>query len=416
MTEPPVDPTAAPLPPAPLPAPLPAPSPGPASAPAAIPASSPPPVQPPAPRGPCGNCGTPLLGDHCYVCGQPVKGLVRHFSSIAGDFLDSVFGLDARTPRTLWPLFARPGYLTREYFDGRRVRYVTPIRLFFFLAVLTFFFARLTISFSDGGFNFGDADLENAPTVAEVERIRDQTLRELAKTRKSLPDVPGADTGVRDGEDRVRRAAVERIRVIREANARGEAPPVSASPGLSFGDGEWDAVDNPIAIAALPPYANAWLNAQTGRTVRNIKRLREDPDLFKDALLGAVPSTLFMLLPLFALMLKVVYLFKRRLYMEHLIVALHSHAFLCLALLLLFVLFAIEKWTAPAGVAAGVVFGVLEAAAWTWMPVYLLLMQKRVYQQGWPMTLVKYTVIGFSYLVMLSFGAAFTVLASLVWM
>ena len=53
------------------------------------------------------------------------------------------------------------------------------------------------------------------------------------------------------------------------------------------------------------------------------------------------------LLPVFALMLKIVYAFKRRLYMEHLIVALHSHAFLCLTLLLLFVANLLERWFAP---------------------------------------------------------------------
>ena len=63
-----------------------------------------PPTTPPAPQAACANCGTPLLGEHCYACGQPVKGLVRHFSSLVGDVLDSVFEWDSRTPRTLWPL------------------------------------------------------------------------------------------------------------------------------------------------------------------------------------------------------------------------------------------------------------------------------------------------------------------------
>src|SRR5690606_12137510 len=44
----------------------------------------------------CGNCGAELLGPHCHACGQPTKGLVRHFSSIVGDFFDSVFDLDSR--------------------------------------------------------------------------------------------------------------------------------------------------------------------------------------------------------------------------------------------------------------------------------------------------------------------------------
>src|SRR5690606_6928156 len=89
-------------------------------------------------REPCEHCGVPLLREHCYACGQPVKGLVRHFSSLVGDFLDSVFDWDGRLPLTLWPLFARPGYLTAEYLAGRRVRYVSPVRLFFFLAIVTF--------------------------------------------------------------------------------------------------------------------------------------------------------------------------------------------------------------------------------------------------------------------------------------
>jgi hypothetical protein len=47
-----------------------------------------------APR--CANCHTPLLGDTCYHCGQPVKGLVRPLSSILGDFLDTVLSIDSR--------------------------------------------------------------------------------------------------------------------------------------------------------------------------------------------------------------------------------------------------------------------------------------------------------------------------------
>src|SRR5690606_28103471 len=140
-------------------------------------------------------------------------------------------------------------------------------------------------------------------------------------------------------------------------------------------------------------------------------RLREDPDLLKDSMLGAVPSTLFVLLPLFALMLKFAYVFKRRLYMEHLIVALHSHAFMCLALLLVFMVMALERWLAPQGGGPGMGFGLVEAALWTWMPIYLLLMQKRVYRQGWIMTLVKYSVIGLLYSILLSLGAAFTTVA-----
>ena len=65
---------------------------------------------------------------------------MRPLGNLFGDLLDSVFNIDTRIVRTLGPLFAKPGYLTTEYFAGRQVRYVTPVRLFFFLAIIAFFF------------------------------------------------------------------------------------------------------------------------------------------------------------------------------------------------------------------------------------------------------------------------------------
>ena len=408
------------------------------TAPPELPAGPPPAA---STHGDCANCGTPLLGEHCYACGQPVKGLVRHFSSLVGDVLDSVFEWDGRLPRTLWPLLAKPGYLTLQYFAGHRIRYVSPFRLFFFLAVLTFFIGKLTVSFGEsGGVDFGgDNAIETALTVEEVEKARDEALAALAKAKADVATGVGtatqaaksghdtADTGadigrrvsdaaISGGETAVRAQAEDRIRRLREAEQAGQPPPPPNVTRLSFGDGDWDAEKNPIAISWLPGFANVWLNQQALRVQKNIPRLREDPDLFKDAMLGAVPSTLFVLLPVFALMLKLLYLFKRRLYMEHLIVAMHSHAFLCLAVLLLFVLMALGHWLAPHGGALGVVLHLCEAAVWIWMPLYLLLMQKRVYGQGWPMTLLKYSVLGWCYVVLLSFGAAFTAIVGLVGM
>jgi hypothetical protein len=366
-----------------------------------------------APAAPsCQNCGEPLLGPHCYRCGQPVNGLVRHFSSIVGDFLDSVLNIDARVFRTLWPLLAKPGYLSCEYFAGRRVRYVSPVRLFVFLSILTFFIARLTISASGEAIQFGGDDaIANATSVAQVEKLRDDALARLTAGRARARGVPGADAELRTGQDEIRDQAQRRIATLRDAQARGEPPP-RAKPDITFGNAKpWDAKTNPLQVGWLPAFANRWINTQIGHAEKNVARMQDDPSLFKDAILGAIPSTLFVLLPVFALMLKLLYLFRRRLYMEHLIVALHSHAFLCLALLLVFLAMALAQW---APVVAGVC-GLIEGLLFAWMPLYLLLMQKRVYRQGWPMTLFKYSVLGISYVMLLSFGAVFTVIASLVW-
>src|SRR5688572_18489057 len=120
----------------------------------APPVEEPPPVVPapyvPPPRvRRCENCGTPLLGEHCYACGQPTKGLIRQFSTILGDFADTVFQIDSRVFRTLGPLLTRPGRLTLEYFEGHRIRYVSPVRLFVFLSILAFLAAAWSTNIND---------------------------------------------------------------------------------------------------------------------------------------------------------------------------------------------------------------------------------------------------------------------------
>lgn len=128
---------------------------------------------------------------------------------------------------------------------------------------------------------------------------------------------------------------------------------------------------------------------------------------------SVAPTVLFVLLPVFALLLKIFYIFKRRLYMEHLIVAMHSQAFLMLSMLVLLALALLRGWLAPHAGWLGIPFWLLQAAAWIWIFVYLFLMQKRVYRQGWIMTTVKYWGIGFCYTILIGFGLIFAVLLSL---
>lgn len=367
------------------------------------------PVEPPPAA--CRNCGAPLHGPHCYACGQPVKGLVRPLGNLFGDLLDSAFNVDTRILRTIPPLFTKPGFLTAEYFAGRQVRYVTPVRLFFFLAIITFFFAQVTTDIGSDMVQVNAEDsndgIGNADTVAEVEKARDARLADLAAAKKRMEGTPARTgiPGIEEGEEQVRDTAAERIRQLQEAQAKGEAPPppMQDSFNFKFNGKRWDREKNPLDTWG-PGFVDRWLNQQVARGNDNIQRLKKDRTAFKDAVLSAVPTTLFVLVPVFALMLKIAYFFRRRLYMEHIVVALHSHAFLCLDLLLVLLVRALEGWVAPNPGALATVFGWIEGLLIAWMPIYLLLMQKRVYAQGWPMTLLKYFVLGTCYTVLLSFA------------
>lgn len=171
----------------------------------------------------CGNCGAELLGEHCYRCGQPVKGLVRHFSSIIGDFFDSVFELDGRIWRTLPPLLFRPGFLSSEYFVGRRVRYVSPVRLMVFLSLLAFLVAQLAIDV-EGNIDT-DSQITRATSVEQVEQIRDDTLADLARARSETESAPGVGAGLAAAERAVMEQANRRIAELGGGRADRPRPP-----------------------------------------------------------------------------------------------------------------------------------------------------------------------------------------------
>jgi len=387
------------------------------------------PAVPEAPVRRCENCGSPLYGEHCFACGQPTKGLVRHFSSILGDFFDTVFNIDSRVLRTLGPLLVFPGYLSLEYFAGRRVRYVTPMRLFLFLSLVAFFAVQGSIDYSEDGDGKGGVHVgaprkdsfDQANTVAEVDKVREQALAELRKARKEVADVPAGAVGIDIAIDQVKRDAErrkERIAVIEKAKAAGKEPPpegVAEGEGdnmnFSFNNKRWDPVTNPLVLDWLPEAANKSLNRRIGHA-RDVLRQSNSEKPILDAMFNVLPQTLLVMMPLFALMLKIAYLFKRRLYMEHMIVALHSHSFIALAVILIMG----ESFLIGLLPHDGFVVAMLNLARGLtigWIPLYLLIMQKRVYGQGWPMTLAKYGVLGLCYTILLSIAMAASILVGL---
>lgn len=88
-------------------------------------------------HGACLNCGAQLQGAFCHACGQ--KGHVhRTLSEVLHDLAHGVLHLDGKLWSTLPLLAFKPGKLTREYIDGRRARYVSPMAMFLFSVFLMF--------------------------------------------------------------------------------------------------------------------------------------------------------------------------------------------------------------------------------------------------------------------------------------
>lgn len=91
----------------------------------------------------CANCGTRLQGAYCHACGQKghLHGRLWH---LVEEFAEGVAHFDGRLWRTLPLLIFNPGRLSREWREGKRVRYVPPLHVFLFAVFLLFFTASVS--------------------------------------------------------------------------------------------------------------------------------------------------------------------------------------------------------------------------------------------------------------------------------
>jgi hypothetical protein len=362
----------------------------------------------------CANCTTPLEGEYCHHCGQSVHSVLRPVHGLFEEFFETFLHIDGRILHTLPPLFLKPGFLTLEYFSGRRVRYIAPFRLMFVLCLLSFFtlhFAADLIAsridqrhqqvlIEGKGSNFDDDD-----TADEVKKDLGHKLTALTAARDAAIKAGGNDAVVAQidaGEKKYRDLATERL-----AELGASTPAAAASSALASTPeaAKPETPLPPINISWLPGFANERLNLLAQHVHENTRAMFEGPENGRQAarervmtnVFGSLPGTMLVMIPTFALLLTLFYLFKRRLYMENLIVALHSHAFIFLSLLLFTLAGMISTWLKPHAAWTGIVMGVVQVALMLWIPVYLLLMQKRIYRQGWLMTSVKFWLVGWCY-------------------
>jgi hypothetical protein len=339
----------------------------------------------------CLNCGTVLQGPFCHYCGQPDRNFMRFFPVLLRELLEDFLDFDSRFMRTIKPLLFRPGKLTRDYLDGRRYRYTPPLRLYIFSSIACFFLAAIITSDS-----------------FEIHTDGDGVVAGLKLSELDDPEVQQALERMDPDKRQNVEEALQKV-------AKAEDESGEEENTIMIGDEPWDRETNPFLIEWAPDWVNDWVNDEIEQSPQKGKEIEENPDLIKDKLFDVLPATMFILLPIVALLFKFWYLFAKKYYIEHLIFALHNHSFVFVMILLIMLLNSIGGWVEPDGEGR-----FTEALSWVytaigiWIPIYFLISLKRVYRQNWGMTIAKYCLIGSSYLMLLAFATAFTAVLSFV--
>lgn len=258
------------------------------------------------------------------MCGQRVETHVHSFWEFVREAAEGITHADSRVWRTLWALLFRPGFLTVEYQQGRRARYLPPFRLYLVLSVL-FFLVASALPHELGMLSLDGDSLEGV------------TVTPLGAGATAAKETP---------EQRATRICSD----------------------MTY-EGPWE--------AELKP-----------RFARSCHKVMLDHGQgLAEAMLRNLPRALFVLLPVLALVMRLMYL--RRYYVEHLLFFIHAHSFIFLLLLLYL---PISTW-----LEAKWISDLLTLLVWGYIPWYLFRAMRRTYGQGRWVTLVKYSALMVAY-------------------
>jgi hypothetical protein len=130
--------------------------------------------------------------------------------------------------------------------------------------------------------------------------------------------------------------------------------------------------------------------------------------LFVATLFRNLPYMMLCCIPLFAFVLKVLYVRRRIFYIDHLVYALHIHTFAYTAIMLIVLATIGLNRTIP-----GAIAGWIIALLWVTFVVQIFFSIRRVYRQGWFISVFKFFFGGFVYLIVLVFALAITFFATL---
>lgn len=317
----------------------------------------------------CLNCAEQLENEqnYCPNCGQENSDKKLPLGAFIKDFFSNYLSFDTILFKTLTPFIFRPGKLTKAFNDGKRRRYINPIRLYLIFSLFYFFMISLTVPK-----DFVDSNIRSFINQKEVfDSLKVNTL-DSAGIQAIINKSSQPDSLVKE--------LTERRNTIQDSTDRWATIKYWANDE-KLSDEEFK------GKLAKVGFTSDIFSAQF------LRSFVINSSLFVYQAVRNLPVMMFFFLPLFGLILAILF-FKGRYYIEHLIHGLHLHSFAYfiygLALLLISVFPYIDNW---------IIF-----ISFFWVSTYTLFSIKRLYNNSWGKSFVKFIILGFLYFIFLSFG------------
>ncbi len=325
----------------------------------------------------CTNCGKelPQQENFCPECGQENDNKRLTFGNLMFELIQGFMSVDSRLTQSLPALLFRPGLLSKEYIRGRRQRYLDPIRMFITITVLYFLIAsfgsedpkkeidKLVAADSTGIIDLETDSLvviENSPLSYRITDKKSAALLDSSEFISKGEQLELDDYHYKDIKAMVKRGHTNTIEIMDSLN-----------------------IENTF-----------WNRFYYGEV---IKFAQSDFNKFKDYITSKLPWIIFCLIPIFAFVLKLLYLRRKFLYIDHLIFSFHLYSFLFLTLILQTIL---EQ------------FVDYDFDGWWFLiiTVYTIFSFRNFYDQSYMKTIVKMFALLFLYSIAALFSLIFIML------
>ncbi len=324
----------------------------------------------------CNNC-LQQFGSHypfCPYCGQKTDDQLT-LRVLFNNTLSNYFSVDARFFKSFIPLMIKPGYLAQQFVKGRRLLYLHPAQMYLFVSIIFFFL-----------FSFISRD--------QAEIIDSQIKKDIERSER-YKDSLDSSTNQKRNFDFEKPDAIPDIELDASTDVSVLKPKQNKGGSfLDFKITEME-IDSMISAGASDQdiYKGMGMTADDGffkkriyKQVLKFMKSKSGGSIF-NTFTDSIPLAMFILLPIFALILKVFY-FKKGRFAHHLVFSFYFFAFV-FAMLTIIVIGNLIWPKFPGWLVTFMVLSIF---------FYLNVGLKRYYEQGWVLSFVKTNIVSFVFL------------------
>lgn len=251
----------------------------------------------------CLNCGTEVVGKFCHNCGQPNIEPKETLWQLINHFFADITHFDGKIFSSLRLVILKPGFLSRQYILGKRMSYLNPIRMYLFVSAIFFliFFSIVKINPATISIGITDNDIDKMDSVR---------FKKFSK-------------------------ALNNGKLLSRDEAKKRNKQFTISPGNYKTKAQYDS-------ALHAGKKHNWVERQLiYKEIELNEKYNHDSNTISAAIINklvhTIPQMLFVLLPLFALVLKLLYIRRKQFYyVDHAIFTLHFYIFVFIDMLVIF--------------------------------------------------------------------------------